>query len=138
MSVNANSEVARDEKPGECPECGGSVYREPMCVHGGPNETTSGWACLDCTWYEVDDDDDDEPEAWIKQGAIDLGPHGRGNVEDDEFDADDEVYVLEGGCSCGDDLHVAVFEVDPEDIWQPAAPQFRPIGEVCPSCGTQG
>lgn len=42
----------------DCPECGGNLYREPMCVHGGPTDVTSGVACLDCTWYQVDSRDD--------------------------------------------------------------------------------
>lgn len=35
------------------------MYSEPMCVHGGPNETTSGIACMDCGWWRLNQPDDD-------------------------------------------------------------------------------
>jgi hypothetical protein len=41
-------------KPEECPECGGTIYREPNICHGTQYEATSGWACMDCTWSKID------------------------------------------------------------------------------------
>lgn len=38
------------KRGGSCPECGGETYPEPMLCHGGPDEETSGYACVECSW----------------------------------------------------------------------------------------
>ena len=53
-----------DEKPGDCPECGGQCSPEcgyhPMgCMYGGPTEATAYWMKIDgCPLYHGWEDPD--------------------------------------------------------------------------------
>lgn len=65
------STEANTDKPDSCPECNGDVYYEPFLT-GGTRDAfrsgrCSGYACMDCTWSELngstpDEDTDDSQE----------------------------------------------------------------------------
>jgi len=54
MSSKSTASTAAQADEG-CPECGGPVYYEPMCTNGTADQVTSGTACVDCSWYELDE-----------------------------------------------------------------------------------
>jgi NAD-dependent SIR2 family protein deacetylase len=51
-----NTDELDGEQPNECPQCGGTVYREPRLTGGTEkqhrNGSLAGYACQDCTWSE--------------------------------------------------------------------------------------
>lgn len=114
MSEDDTTTVQTDDKPDACPACGGDVYLEPRCVHGGPTEATSGWACTTCSWYRVhtpsspeartaDGTKPDTPS--VREGAVDLPRKRSATVADAGFDADANTYTLPDGCpECGGPL----------------------------------
>ena len=127
-----NSNSNSDNDGHGCPECGGPLYRDPMCVHGAEGETTSGTACADCTWYELDEPSTPElpEEGVIREGAIDLGSRGETRTSHPNFDADRMVYVDRGGCpDCGEDLEICVMENTKAPF--SIQPEFRAVADIC-------
>lgn len=143
MSENDATTVQTDDKPDACPECGGDVYVEPRCVHGGPTEITSGWACVDCFWYRLHTPsaetartaDGTTPDtATVREGAIDLPRTQSATVEDSGFDADANTYTLEGGCpECGGPL--TYFLKRNTDAGFRARAEYEAIAERCERYG---
>jgi len=130
--MSVKSETTNHEATG-CPECGSeALYHEPMCVHGTRDEVTSGTACADCPWYELDEPTtpDLPAEGVIREGTIDLGPKGETRTTHPNFDADRCVYVDAGGCpGCGGDLEILLIENTkaPYSI----QPEFRAVADIC-------
>jgi len=116
-----------------CPECGSeALYHEPMCVHGGPDEVTSGTACADCPWYELDEPTtpDLPADGVIREGAISLGPRGETRTTHPNFDADRDVYVDPGGCpGCGGDLEIVLTK--PRKAPYSIRPEYRAVADIC-------
>ena len=133
MSVTSETETEADSEGTGCPQCGSpALYREPMCEHGSEDQVTSGTACADCMWYELDEQPtpDLPEEGVIREGAIDLGPFGETRTTHPNFDADRCVYVDRGGCpECGDDLEIVLTKnrKAPYSI----QPEFRAMADIC-------
>jgi hypothetical protein len=109
-----------------------------MCVHGGPNETTSGWACHDCSWYELDDPDRPTGEPSLAEDRVDLGRFGTHSTEDEGFDGDRKRFRLEDGCpNCGDTLEFFLRVVPASKAVTPNEPKYVAQAEQCLGSGCQ-
>lgn len=125
------SDQSESDRPDGCPECGSDLYREPRCVHGGPNETTSGWACPDCHWYTLDEPDE-KREPSLAEDRVDLGRFGTHSTDDDGFDADQERFRLEDSCpDCGGTLEFYLRVLSESDAMTPNEPKYVAYAEQC-------
>jgi hypothetical protein len=132
------SSQTESDCPKECPKCGSDVYREPMCIHGGPNETTSGWACHDCHWYELDDPDHAGREPSLAEDRVDLGRFGTHSTEDDGFDGDRKRFRLEDACpKCEGPLEFSLRVVPESKAVMPNEPKYVAQAEQCLGSGCQ-
>lgn len=126
------SSQSESDRPEECPECGGDVYREPMCVHGGPNETTSGWACHDCHWYDLDDSEHSGREPSLAEDRVDLGRFGTHSTEEEGFDSDQKQFRLEDACpDCNGTLEFYLRVIAESDVTMPDEPKYVAYAEQC-------
>mgnify|MGYP006291307263 CR=1 FL=1 len=120
-----------------CPECGSqALYREPQCTHGTEGQTTSGTACMDCPWYELDEERVEAPEdGHLMEGVISLGNKGTTTTEHPNFDEERMIYLDRGGCpECGDDLEIFLVKRDEPEAWT-KTPEYRAFADRCTSYG---
>jgi len=120
----------------DCPECGGDLYYDPMCVHGGPTEATGGVACLDCTWYEVEDNPMAvmEPDGELIEDSIKLGSTIV-STDHDRFDAEKAVFTKPDGCKeCGGSLEVYLIQNEEPRGWG-RTHEWEAVADSCTDCG---
>lgn len=85
---DASTDSTTDGNPDSCPDCGGDVYYEPFLTGGTKNAfrngRCSGYACLDCTWSELN-------------GSTEASP-------DNTTDTDDYSERISSCKGCGEDV----------------------------------